>query len=144
MSDDQALEQLSLVTTIMPLLRYNDAMGFLLYIWQLPQNIIGYALSRRARRIVLGDGSSFYLWHGPGSVSLGEYIIVSSPGALGHELGHRKQSRMLGPLYLLVIGLPSLAWCILHTYTPLRRLDYYGFYTEAWAERIRRGRKEEL
>ena len=132
------------VGTIPSSLRYNDPMGFLLYIWQLPQNIIGYALSRRVRRIVLGDGSSFYLWSGPGSVSLGEYIILSSPGALGHELGHRTQSRLLGPLYLLVIGLPSLLWCVLHTYTPLRRLDYYGFYTEAWAERIRRGQKEEL
>ena len=112
-------------------------MGFLFCIWQLPQNMIGFLLSRRARRIVQADGTVFYLWQGPGSVSLGEYIIVSSPSTLGHELGHRRQSRILGPLYLPLIGLPSLVWCILHTYTPLRRLDYYGFYTEAWAERIR-------
>ena len=72
-----------------------------------------------------------------GSVSLGSYIIVSSESVLRHEFGHRRQSIMLGPLYLVIIGLPSLLWCILHMYTPLGRKNYYSFYTEAWAEKLK-------
>ena len=112
---------------------YNQSMRAFLFIWQLPQNILGFILSRGCEKAVSG-GVAYYRWKGPGSISLGDFIIVSSPSVLPHELGHRKQSMMLGPLYLLVIGLPSLIWCILHTYTSLNRLDYYSFYTEAWAE----------
>ena len=54
-----------------------------------------------------------------------------------HEEGHRKQSKMLGPLYLIVIGLPSLIWATLHsTVGRLGAVDYYSFYTERWADRL--------
>ena len=109
----------------------------LLYIWELPQNIIGFLLSRGKEKASSGK-ASYYRWKGSGNISLGRYIIVSSENAVSHELGHRRQSMMLGPLYLPVIGLPSLVWCILHTHTVLRNRDYYSFYTEAWAERLRK------
>ena len=117
-------------------------MGFLLFLWQLPQNVAGWILSRFAEGRWDADGR-YYVWRGPGSVCLGEYVIVSSPAALAHERGHRTQSRMLGPLYLPVIGVPSFLWCVLHSSTPLSALDYYSFYTEAWAEKIRRRKAKE-
>ena len=113
-------------------------MNVLLFIWQLPQNIIGYILSRGKQKIELSNGTVYYLWKGPGSISLGQYVIVMDERAVPHEAGHCAQSRILGPFYLLVIGLPSLIWCILHTYTRLNSVDYYSFYTEAWAERYRK------
>lgn len=53
-----------------------------------------------------------------------------------HEWGHVRQSLMLGPLYLLVIGIPSISWLIVNTHW-LPNLDYYkSFYTEIWADRL--------
>ena len=44
---------------------------------------------------------------------------------------------MLGPLYLIVIGLPSLIWAALHSSVRrLRTVDYFSFYTERWADRL--------
>lgn len=65
-----------------------------------------------------------------------------------HELfGHGRQSRLLGPLYLFVIGLPSALWNLFQgresqsVWLPvsnnctarLPRFFYYWFYTESWA-----------
>jgi hypothetical protein len=48
-----------------------------------------------------------------GAVSLGQFIFIFSRyNDVGfierHEYGHTIQSHLLGPLYLLVIGLPSI------------------------------------
>ena len=51
-----------------------------------------------------------------------------------HEYGHCRQSRILGPFYLLVIGLPSLLWAL--WWTPGRSVGYYSFYTERLADRL--------
>lgn len=50
-------------------------------------------------------------------------------------LGHAKQSRLLGPLYLIVIGLPSILWAGIHGKVAPRK-SYYWFYTERWADRL--------
>lgn len=74
----------------------------------------------------------------PGAISLGKYIILGPNNRnelnVKHEKGHQKQSFILGPLYLLIIGLPSLIWCwIIH---PLTKKSYYWFYTEKWADKL--------
>ena len=77
-----------------------------------------------------------------GSVSLGEFIFLApfdsgEERMLRHEMGHRVQSRMLGWLYLPVIGLPSLVWNIcFKRYRERRGVSYYDFYTEKWADRL--------
>jgi hypothetical protein len=48
-----------------------------------------------------------------GAVSLGQFIFIFSRyGNVSyierHEYGHTIQSHLLGPLYLLVVGLPSI------------------------------------
>jgi hypothetical protein len=56
-----------------------------------------------------------------------------------HEWGHSQQSKYLGPLYLLIIGIPSFLWAAItiFSYRVLgRKLKYYKFYTERWADKI--------
>ena len=50
-----------------------------------------------------------------------------------HEWGHTRWSLYLGPLYLLIIGLPSIIWAMIHT--PYSKRSYYWFYTERLADR---------
>lgn len=94
----------------------------LLFLWQLPQNCIGFLLTKFFRCNIFffnfGDTKiKAYVatvrnlsWSG---VSLGGYIIIAgnrfaTETTLRHESGHQVQSRRLGWLYLLIIGLPSL------------------------------------
>jgi len=113
----------------------------LLYLWQLPQNLLGLAMMR-----ILSPGMSVRL-HGArilrtdkmrGGISLGRYILISnlfsSPVNELHEWGHVRQSQLLGPLYLPVVGIPSLLWAA--WWKPGRKRDYYSFYTEKWADRL--------
>lgn len=71
-------------------------------------------------------------------VSLGRIVFidaVASERTVLHELGHSKQSKWLGPLYLIIIGIPSLLHNIIHRLLK-RRWNYYSFYTEKWADKI--------
>jgi hypothetical protein len=95
----------------------------LLYLWQLPQNILGLLviLVTGARyNDISYDKSENFWWAircGRFGVSLGEYIIFGpspvSCDSLKHEQGHQKQSQILGPLYLILIGIPSFLWNII-------------------------------
>jgi hypothetical protein len=57
-----------------------------------------------------------------------------------HELGHRVQSRWLGPLYLPLVGLPSVARAVYAvTYrevTGKRWRGYFDAYPERWADEL--------
>lgn len=81
----------------------------LLWIWQLPQNILGIIV------ILFSKARKDYIWEvymtscGFG-VSLGSYIILCNTCSftdVKHERGHQEQSKRWGWLYLIVIGLPS-------------------------------------
>ena len=113
----------------------------LLYVWQLPQNLLGLLLVAILKPEDVYDffGSKVYYSHRMrGGISLGRYIIIRSyllnanAKTAYHELGHSIQSRILGPLYLLVIGLPSLLWAA--WWNEDRNRSYYSFYTERWAD----------
>ena len=125
----------------------------LLLIWELPQNIIGAFLfiffAVFSDSVILDDDDSLEMYSPMmrGAISLGIFRVYAykylGNGARyvelvrRHEKGHRKQSMMLGPLYLIVIGLPSLIWAALHSYVKrLGAVDYYSFYTEKWADRL--------
>ena len=114
--------------------------SILLYILQLPQNLLGLlfllVLTGETRHR-LGSIRFYFLDSFSGGITLGEYIIVGTRQQLTvrHEFGHVRQSRMLGPLYLPVIGIPSLLWAALGSMVcPFR--EYHWFYTEAWADRL--------
>ena len=53
-----------------------------------------------------------------------------------HELGHRTQSRMLGPLYLLVVGIPSAILCTVARFSPYISRTYDEHFPENWANRL--------
>lgn len=125
----------------------------LLYIWQLPQNLLGLlviAVTRAEPSTLFVDKDQPYyrsqLDHCSFGVCLGEYIIFGAYTACimdwRHESGHRLQSRTLGPLYLLVVGLPSVVrnvWDrIAHRSWGFdrRKCWYYGGYPESWADRL--------
>lgn len=118
--------------------------GVLLYLWQLPQNIIGLCwwLISGAHRTGSYDGVLILEVDYMASVSLGRYVFVSRHShdkefTTKHELGHAKQSKYLGILYLLVIGIPSVLWVLARQQIAyLRRISYYSFYTESWANSL--------
>lgn len=93
-------------------------------------------------------------WNNRSSVSLGMFVFVTaepyfyeklkdeysmeelSKRLLVHEYGHTIQSLLLGPLYLIVIGIPSTLWGFLPYYNNRRKkegLSYFSCYTESWA-----------
>ena len=119
----------------------------LLYLWELPQNLVGLLLLlfiQGETKHRLGDIRFFYAKKFPGGITLGEYIIVGTKQELTvrHEFGHVLQSRYLGPLYLLVIGLPSLIWAGLYgSVIEETHNGYYMFYTEKWADKLGKVRR---
>lgn len=113
-----------------------------LYIWQLPQNLVGLVvlcfISHKEKCTVVGI-DFYYSKTFPGGISLGKYVIIGSKNetTVKHEHGHQIQSMYLGPLYLIVIGLPSLIWAWLYgPVIPYTHNGYYRFYTEKWAEKL--------
>lgn len=116
----------------------------ILYIWQLPQNIValisigifkakyGYKLNSKKNTV------NIYLTNNNIGVSLGNYIIVNNKHSkltINHEIGHCKQSIYLGWLYLIIIGIPSAINNLINR-IPFIKYDYYSFYTEAWADKL--------
>lgn len=114
--------------------------------YALPQTLLGLALLVRFRKcprfyyrgavVVVHDGAF-------GGVSLGVFVFVNGSrgeewrrAATVHEYGHTLQSLLLGPLYLLIIGIPSAVWCNAPRFNEMRAngASYFDFYPEKWAE----------
>lgn len=115
----------------------------LLFIWQFPQIILGLLLSFVFKCSTTLDYKFTMVRVCPkfrGGLSLGPIIFVrrypnnqETWNTVKHEFGHSLQSRYLGPLYLIIIGLPSLIWAAIHT---AKMGSYYSFYTEKWADKL--------
>lgn len=114
----------------------------LLYLWQLPQHLLGLLviLFYNASYLKHQETGIGY-WFGDGQktfgVSLGQYIILDNCTVcvriLKHEHGHQLQSLYLGPLYLLIIGLPSAIGNLLNRKI---KFNYYKQPWEAWADKL--------
>jgi len=107
---------------------------FFLVLWQLPQYVLGLVLLLFVRPFKDSKEGISYWYHPrfPGGISLGSIIIVRcSPDVrlVKHEHGHSRQSLMFGPLYLLVVGLPSILTAGLGIRWP-------GGWPEAQADRL--------
>lgn len=122
--------------------------------WGLPQNLVGAALLpilRGERRRFHGALVTVYRkksWlKNRSGFSLGSFIYVPETWSehdikhlTVHEYGHTVQSLILGPLYLPVVGLPSVLWS--HRYMkrqPVYRsrgVSYTDRFPENGADRL--------
>lgn len=106
--------------------------------WELLQSIIGWfvVIIYGAKKLkTVGNRGVYVSDKMPGGISLGAFIVINSRWkndevTIHHEWGHTRQSLLLGPLYLFVIGIPS----ILNAAFDFTKY-YYDFYTEKWADR---------
>ena len=123
-------------------------------IWQFPQHIIAYVIMlinhKSLEPMINKDGILYYLvdhlFDCGDSDGNYNYIMVR------HERGHQIQSLILGPLYLIVIGLPSIIGNIINRikYKYLKKYynpdSYYKQPWEAWADKlgrvVRKSRKD--
>ena len=121
-------------------------------VWGLPQSLAGFGVFLAYRRCPhFGyHGACVTLWGRPcQSMSLGPFLFLEGepenyadpeqpcPERFGrilvHEYGHTVQSLILGPLYLPLIGLPSVIWANAPALKARRRRlrsSYYAFWPE--------------
>lgn len=71
-----------------------------------------------------------------GSISLGNFVLLGREydTTCAHELGHVKDSHLFGPLYLFIIGLPSIIWTGFNIYKK-KRVSWCSLYTESRANK---------
>jgi hypothetical protein len=123
--------------------------------WEFPQNVLGivnFAIHRAMGnicRIERVDGRFVVEIRGDGAVSLGIFVFhTKNDSAIvpvgienrEHEWGHSMQSRMFGPLYLLIVGVPS-AFRVFYAagfriVTGRRWSGYYDGWPENAADRL--------
>lgn len=108
------------------------------YLWQLPQMLLGLLL----RAIYKGNDSEYKdalvrrSTKMSGGISLGRYIIInqwSTEKTVKHEYGHTLQSKKLGWLYLIVVGLQSGLHALL---CKCKNHSYYDMWFEKWANKL--------
>jgi len=118
-------------------------LNIVLWIWQFPQNLLGlfFILFLKPEfSIVFRTSKIYYSTEMRGGISLGHYIFLNDRywekggDSELHEYGHGRQSIYLGPLYLFVIGIPSILWAA--WWNEDRGVSYYSFYTERLADRL--------
>lgn len=110
------------------------------HIWQFPQHLLALLIIKITKATYKENykGAKIYNASITG-ISLGQYIIVSedvSENTIKHEYGHTKQSYLLGPLYLIVVGLPSIVMNILSRMRILDNRKYYIRWPESWADEL--------
>lgn len=121
----------------------------ILYIWQLPQNLLGLILLliyQHEKEYHKLNGRTFYYTNEMSSgISLGNYIIMNREDredGMKHEYGHTIQSRILGPFYLIIIGifsgLGNLYDRYFHKYWKYKDsyIWYYNQPWEKWADKL--------
>jgi hypothetical protein len=119
------------------------------FIWGLPQNLIGlglfmyYYITKGKKHVSrINDAFIINLKHKGAAISLGQFIIIwgnykNVEYIEKHEYGHTIQSHILGPLYLIVVGLPSIIWNrFFREYRRKNKVGYYDVYPENWANKL--------
>ena len=125
------------------------------YVWQLPQNVVGFFLvfifNRKSTLKVLDKNTNIIYYRckhvNDCGVSLGKYIVLDldrkiAEQTLKHEFGHQRQSLYLGPFYLIAIGLPSAIGNLFDRYfhknwkSSKRYKWYYSQPWEKWADKL--------
>lgn len=117
--------------------------------WEFIQNIIGKSEVKKhglKPSHTFKDCEVYYISYFDSHV-VGKYVFINPSSdekiIFRHEYGHRIQSKILGPLYYLVIFIPSYLY---YLYWSKRHDDndwdgYYKFYTERWADNLTKNLK---
>ncbi len=123
-----------------------------LFVWEFPQNVLGLAIyylnKNKIVKTTKVNGRYLFKNYNFG-ISLGNYIFwtptindsqTEIPVNMKHEFGHSIQSKYFGPLYLLIVGLPSISRVLYSKiYFSLRKKEwtkYYHGYPEKWADSL--------
>lgn len=116
--------------------------------WGLPVNMVGGIAYLICTKILKHPHSKFgyanivYLPWNAGGLSMGLFIFVRDEkekeewlyNVRIHEYGHTWQCLLLGPLYYLIVAIPSVIWCnCFAKYREKNNISYYKLYCEAWA-----------
>ena len=113
------------------------------FFWCFLQNLVGFCVYiylkciGEAQRKKSDDNIVYFSTNQFGGVSLGYFIFLQGEDKtdVHHEWGHEIQSLILGPLYLLVIGLPSGIVSGLNL-TNGNNYKYYNYPWESWADSL--------
>lgn len=127
------------------------SLDLIYWTWCLPQTLVGFLLKKALKSKIkteesykLGTDVCWIDWDY--GVSLGKYILVSTgyqkydgDGGLNtknHEYGHVKQSLILGWLYLIVVGIPSMIFNLISQVSEKFFKNYYNRFPENWADHL--------
>ncbi len=120
---------------------------FVQWTWGLPVNIFGLIFYLICKAKGLSSERfgyafiTFVPWNA-GGLSLGLFIFMKKDhpnkdwnyNTKIHEYGHTWQALLLGPLYWIVVGIPSAVWCNFFAgYMKKNNVSYYKLYCESWA-----------
>ena len=116
----------------------------LLIIWQFPQLLVGLVISAFSKKLDIESpnhlGSHFYKNPmGDFGVSFSTFIFIPEDypeDYIRHEEGHSFQSRYLGILYLIAVGIPSVVLFITRRKNNYPMSWYYSHYPENWANKL--------
>lgn len=115
--------------------------------WGMPVNLIGALVfliaSRKNRWEKFNNAYICYIPGFRGGLSLGLFIFMDDNDREAwtrntriHEYGHTIQCLLLGPLYWIVVALPSAVWCNFFAgYRKKHDVSYYKLYCESWANK---------
>lgn len=122
--------------------------NFVQWTWGLPVNLVGGIAFLICTKIKgyrwqrFGYAKIVYVpWKG-GGLSMGLFIFMKDGhkdkkwtyNTRIHEYGHTWQCLLLGPLYYIVIALPSVIWCNCFAgYRKKNNVPYSAVYCESWA-----------
>jgi len=134
-------------------------MDIFLWSWCLPQTLMGHLMYKKyikkglvlstkkhklgtilIRETKLGGGRSLgkyiFTYDYTNSKASKQWKEAAQERMDRHEYGHAIQSYILGPLYLFVVGLPSITMNMMTKAGILKRETYYKRWPETWADKL--------
>ncbi len=126
----------------------------LLFIWEIPQIVAGLGVlifMKSKKRVVRieTERHHFFIETPFTGVSLGWFVFWTPDGnryphlvndCRMHEYGHARQSMMLGPLYLIVVGISSLSRVFYRRWYYRKNgrswENYFNGFPENWADKL--------
>ncbi len=146
------METIDITVTQPPKEKKTPIKDFLFYLiqwtWGLPVNVVGgiayliYAKIKKYPTGKFGYANIVYMPWNAGGLSMGLFIFMKDKhqkpdwqyNTRIHEYGHTWQCLLLGPLYYIVVALPSVVWCnVFQKYREKNNVSYYKLYCESWA-----------